>query len=85
MSNEIESSGSITGLIEELCNNIDSVVTIYTDGGCFTGLLVAINNCLVKLITRSALSSCPYRNFFGRTTLIPLNEIVAVTFCNASI
>ena len=71
--------------VDELSNNIDSVVTIYTEGCCFTGLLVGLTCDVVKLITRST-SGCPGgRSCFGRITLIRICQIEAVTFCNTSL
>ena len=71
-------------LVDALCENQDSVVTLYTDCACFTGLLVGLTNDLVKLITRCA-PGCPGRGCFGKVTIIPLSEIQAVTFCNTSL
>lgn len=70
-------------LIDELGTHLDEVVTICTEGCCFTGLLVAVDSHLVKLITRCQ-HGCPCPNLFGKTTLIPVREIEAVTFCNTS-
>ena len=71
-------------IADELANNIDSVVTIYTEGSCFTGLLVGVTDCLVKLIVRCA-PGCPSRcNYFGKITIIRICSIEAVTFCNTS-
>lgn len=80
--NSLQASNS--SLIDELCNNIDSVVTIYTEGCCFTGLLVGVSCDAVKLITRGA-SGCPSRSCFGKITIIRLCQIEAVTFCNTSL
>lgn len=71
-------------LVQELCNHIDEVVTIYTDSCCFTGLLVAIESFIVKIITKRNYG-CPGHNLFGKTTLILVREIEAVSFCNTSI
>ena len=68
-------------LVQELCNHIDQVVTIYTESSCFTGLLVGIENFIVKIITKRN-CKCPGPNFFGKTTLILVRKIEAVTFCN---
>lgn len=80
--NSLQTNNS--GLIDELCDQIDSVVTIYTEGCCFTGLLAGVSSDAIKLITRCA-SGCPGRNSFGRITIIRLCSIEAVTFCNTSL
>lgn len=68
-------------IADSLHSNIDEVVTIYTDGCCcFTGLLCCISCGVVKLVTRN---SCGCRhNCYGNLTIIPICEIIAVTFCN---
>lgn len=71
-------------LVDSLCDNIDSVVTICTEACCFTGLLCAVNCDTVKLVTRHNYG-CPGCNYYGKLTVIPISEIVAVTFCNTSI
>ncbi len=68
-------------LVQELRNHIDEVVTIYTKSSCFIGLLVGIENFIVKLITRRN-CKCPGPNFLGKTTLVLVRKIEAVTFCN---
>lgn len=78
-------------LCESLCENINSLVTIYTDGGCcFTGLLVSVGCDCCKLVTTTyprggCCGSGGNCNRFGKVTVIPINEIVAVTFCNTSV
>lgn len=75
-------------LAESLCENVNSVVTVYTDGACFTGLLVSVSCEAVKLITNSCRSGCPggsYVNCYGKVTVIPICQINAVTFCNTSV
>ncbi|MDR3645338.1 MAG: hypothetical protein P4M02_09730 [Clostridia bacterium] len=55
------------GLVESLRDNIGKVITVFTrSGGCsgsgFTGLLIQVNDCSIKLVT--SLPSAP-RNPFG--------------------
>lgn len=71
-------------LIDSLCENVDEVVNICTEFCCYTGLLCAVSCDCVKLVTRNSFG-CPGRNCFGRITVIPLDQITAVTFCNTSI
>ena len=72
-------------LHESLCENVNSLVTVYTDGGCcFTGLLCSVSSDAVKLVTTNY-SRCSSCERFGKVTVIPIREIVAVTFCNTSV
>lgn len=70
-------------LLDSLCDNLNSIVTCYTCGCCFTGLLVAITCDCIKLVTRNSTRSCSC-NPYGKITVIPICEIQAVTFCNAN-
>ncbi len=72
-------------ITDELNENINSVITCYTDGCCFTGLLIAVTHCAIKLITKCN-KGCPSNNScgFGKVTVIPINKINAVTLCNTS-
>ena len=68
-------------LLNELCEHVDSLVTIFTEGSGrigFTGLLSSVNCDAVKLIT------CTGGRRFGVITLIPLDQITACTFCNTT-
>lgn len=70
-------------LTDSLCKNIDEVVTIYTECHCFTGLLCCITCGVVKLVTKQC-CGCRSCSCFGNLTIIPICEIVAVTFCNCN-
>lgn len=79
-----EPSNTRSCIYESLCDNVNSLVTVYTDGGCcFTGLLVSVCCDCIKLVTQSY-SRCAGSRF-GKITVIPICEIVAVTFCNTSV
>lgn len=69
-------------LFDLLCDNVDSVVTIYTEACCFTGLLCAVNCKCIKLITKNR--DCPGYSCYGKLTIIPICQIDAVTFCNSN-
>jgi len=71
-------------VVDTLNENLNSVVTIYTDCFCFTGLLLAVTECACKLITRCSKGCPPSNNVFGKVTVIPLCKIDAVTLCNTS-
>lgn len=76
-----------SGIYDGLCKNVDSVVTIFTEACCFTGLLCSVHCGTVKLITRNN-HGCPggcCSGYYGKLTLIPICEINAVTFCNTSV
>ncbi len=64
-------------IAEELRNNLDTSVMLYTESGCFQGLLVEVNDECCKLIC------CNFAVRFGfpRVTIIRLADIEAVTFC----
>lgn len=81
MSNENRISDS---LVDELNEHLDTVVVIFTESGCFTGLLVGVSDDAIKLITRGLECRSPF-NFFGKTTIIRIREITAITFCNSSL
>ncbi len=68
---------------EALCEAVNDVVTIYVDSACFTGLLTSVCCDAVKLITQTYPRSS-YYNRFGKVTIIPIDEVVAVTFCNSN-
>ncbi len=70
-------------LFETLCKNIDEVVSICTEACCFTGLLCSVDCDCVRLITKHNFG-CPGCSIFGKVTVIPISEIVAVTLCNTS-
>lgn len=75
-------------LVDALQDNVNSVVNCYTDGGCFSGLLVSANEDCCKVITSTSRSSCCRSNCgndFGKVTIIPINKITACTFCNTGL
>ena len=70
-------------LLSTLCDNLDELVTIFTEGGgrCsngITGILVSVSCDACKLVT----PSCGIRA--GTVTVIPIDQITAVTICNTS-
>lgn len=69
---------------EALCEAVNDVVTIYCDSACFTGLLSSVCCDAVKLITQTCPRSSCNNNRFGKVTIIPIDEVVAVTFCNSN-
>ena len=71
------------GIFDLLFGYVDSVVTIYTECHCFTGLLCSVHCGFAKLITKYG-HGCPCCNCYGKVTIIPVCEIVAVTLCNTS-
>lgn len=71
-------------IIETLEENLNSVVTIYCDTFCFSGLLIAVTDCAIKIITRCPKGCPPSNNSFGKVTVIPICRINAVTLCNTS-
>jgi|LSQX01.2.fsa_nt_gb hypothetical protein len=76
-------SGGRNGLLDILFENQDEVVTIFTEGCvCFTGLLCDVNCEFCKLITKGSCGCPGSNNCFGKVTIIPLNQITAVTLCN---
>lgn len=70
-------------LINTLCDNLDELVTIFTKGcsgvNGITGLLVNVACDACKLVT----ASCGRR--FGTITVIPIDQITAVTVCNTTV
>jgi len=80
-----EISNSNGCMFEELNDNINSVITCYTDGHCFSGLLLSVTDCAIKMITRCN-TGCPPSNnsCYGKVTVIPRNKINAITLCNTS-
>lgn len=77
-------SGNNSCLVDSLTENVNSVIVCYTEGGCFSGLLVSVNCECIKIITRACKSGCgpSCGNIFGKVTVIPIDQITAVTFCN---
>lgn len=71
-----------SSLVEELVDHIDTVINVCTESCVFTGLLVAVNDDAIKLVTRC--TGCPGGNFFGKVTIIRAREIQAITFCNTT-
>jgi|GEM_PF-1239192 len=71
-------------IVDVLIDNLNSVVTIYTDCFCFSGLLLEVTECACKLITRCNKGCPPSNDIFGKITVIPLCKIDAVTLCNTS-
>ena len=82
MSSGHDGHGGKHDLFDLLCDNVDSVVTIYTEACCFTGLLCAVNYKTIKIITKNR--ECPGCSYFGKLTIIPICQIDAVTFCNSN-
>ncbi len=70
-------------LLNTLCDNLDELVTIYTEGcgkcNGITGLLVSVCCDACKLVT----PTCGSRA--GTITVIPLDQITAVTICNTTV
>jgi len=78
---DVTTGGKPGGIYDRLCKYVDSVVTIYTQACCFTGLLCSVHCGAVKLITKHN-HGCPGCSCYGKVTIIPVCEIVAVTLCN---
>lgn len=72
----------INSILEELLEHIDTVVTVYTERFVHTGLLVGINEDAIKLINKSAGNAG--RSAYGKVTLVRIDKIQAVTFCNTT-
>lgn len=81
---DVNTGGKQSGIYDRLCQNVDSVVTIFTEACCFTGLLCSVHCGVVKLITKCN-HGCPGYNCYGKVTIIPICEIIAVTICNNSV
>lgn len=64
-------------ILEELRHNLDTIVILFTEGGCFQGLLVEVDEDCCKLISCGGSS----RFGFGRVTVVRIDDIEAVTFC----
>jgi hypothetical protein len=77
------SENSNSCLLNTLCDNLDEMVTIYTEGcsqvNGITGLLVSVSCDACKLVT----PCCGRRA--GTITVIPIDQIAAVTICNTSV
>jgi len=75
-------------LVHELCEHVDSVINVFTEGcgKCcgFTGILTNVSCDAIKLITRDSCCFGPFAARFGTVTIIPIDEITAVTFCNTT-
>ena len=71
-------------LYESLCENVNSTIVCYTEGGCFSGLLVSVSCECIKVITCGRRSGCgpTCGTDYGKVTVIPIEKITAVTFCN---
>ena len=64
-------------VFEELRNNLDTTVMLYTSSGCFHGLLVEVDDECCKVISCNGVNRCG----FGRVTICRLADVQAVTFC----
>lgn len=82
--NDCANDTRVCCMMESLCDNLNSVITCFTENCCFTGLLVAITCDAIKLVTKAS-HGCPGQNCYGKVTIIPIREINAVTFCNNSV
>jgi hypothetical protein len=66
-------------IFDELRNNLDTMVILHTESGCFQGLCVEVDENCCKLISCGNASRCG----FGRVTICRLSDVEAVTFCCA--
>jgi hypothetical protein len=62
-------------IFDELRNNLDTSVILFTSSGCFHGLLVEADDECCKVIC------CNNRSGLPKVTVCRLADVQAVTFC----